>query len=166
MQHNPDTGFVVVGLCSGPVGIHGAMKIRSLTDNPRRFIAGNSVVIQQRVYHIEGIHAARRDLTIKFVEVNSPDEAQKLNNENIFIEEGAVEALSNDQYYHFQLLGMQVTTSVGHKLGMLAEILTTGANDVYVVKGETEILIPAISGVVLSVDVPLQKMVVDLPDGL
>ena len=75
-------------------------------------------------------------------------------------------SLPEGQYYHFQLLGMNVRNIAGDQLGAITEILTTGANDVYVVSGTAEILVPAISGVIVSVDISVSEMVVDLPDGL
>ena len=82
------------------------------------------------------------------------------------IKEESVATLPEDQYYHFQLLGMEVVTISGDRLGTLTEILMTGSNDVYVIKGDIEILIPAISGVIVRVDVSLAEMTVDLPEGL
>ena len=61
---------------------------------------------------------------------------------------------------------MNVRNIAGDQLGAITEILTTGANDVYVVTGTAEILVPAISGVIVSVDISVSEMVVDLPDGL
>jgi 16S rRNA processing protein RimM len=166
MQQDRQIDLVVVGICSGPVGVHGEIKIRSFTDNPRRFVAGNTVIIKETPRQIEGARAYRRQLIVKFSGVDTLDLAQRLNNENICIREDAVEGLPEDQYYHFQLLGIKVTTNDGRHLGTLTEILTTGSNDVYVVKGEEEVLVPAISDVVVSVDVVSGEMIVDLPTGL
>lgn len=166
MQQDRETSLIVVGICSGSVGTHGEMKVRSFTDNPRRFSGGNTVIIGGKAHQIERARTIGRQLIVKFVDVDSPEEAQLLNNADICVEQESVEALPEGRYYHFQLLGMQVVTSSGHQLGVLAEILSTGSNDVYVVRGESEVLIPAISDVIVSVDVVLGEMIVDLPDGL
>jgi 16S rRNA processing protein RimM len=72
------------------------------------------------------------------------------------------------EYYHHELLGLQVFTEDGQHLGRLAEILETGANDVYLVKPEVgpEILLPAVDDVILSVDLNEKKIVVHLLPGL
>ncbi|MCI0903504.1 MAG: 16S rRNA processing protein RimM, partial [Chloroflexi bacterium] len=70
-------------------------------------------------------------------------------------------------YFHYQLIGLKVRTVAGEELGELAEILETGSNDVYVVRGVAgEILVPALSPVVREIDIDAGLMVVDLPEGL
>jgi 16S rRNA processing protein RimM len=71
-------------------------------------------------------------------------------------------------YYHWQILGLRVETEAGEALGHIAEILQTGANDVYVIHdaaGE-ELLIPAIEDVIRTVDLPQACMVIRLLPGL
>ena len=72
------------------------------------------------------------------------------------------------QYYHHQLVGLNVQSETGEALGTLKEILITGANDVYVVRDAQgkELLLPAIESVVLNVDLAAQQMTVHLLEGL
>ncbi len=75
--------------------------------------------------------------------------------------------LPDGEYFHFQLLGLRVETTEGELLGKITEILETGSNDVYVVKGETgEVLVPALTGVITDVRVDEGVMLVSLPEGL
>ena len=72
-------------------------------------------------------------------------------------------------FYHYEIVGMKVRTSDGEELGEVIEIIVTGANDVYVVgkQGAREqVLVPAISDVVLDVDINNGVVTVDLPEGL
>jgi 16S rRNA processing protein RimM len=70
-----------------------------------------------------------------------------------------------DEFYWYQLVGLEVISSDGRKLGTIEDILETGSNDVYVVRqGDEEILIPAIHQVVLEVDLQQRFMTVDLPE--
>jgi ribosomal 30S subunit maturation factor RimM len=68
--------------------------------------------------------------------------------------------------YTFQLIGLEVRTSGGRTLGTLEEVISTGANPVYVVRGEREWLVPAAPGVVQHVDMEARTLVVELPAGL
>ena len=81
--------------------------------------------------------------------------------------ENAVE-LEEDEYYMADIIGMDVYTEDGEKFGVLADIMETGANDVYVVSTEahTEVLLPAIHDCILDVDTENRKMTVHLMDGL
>jgi len=76
--------------------------------------------------------------------------------------------LPEGQYYHHQLLGLSVVDETGQVLGELAEILETGANDVYLVKTPLgkELLLPAIEDVILGVPLERKEMSVRPPDWL
>ncbi len=71
--------------------------------------------------------------------------------------------LDDDEYYHFQLLGLQVRDVSGDELGELVEILSTGAHDVYCIRGEAgdELLVPAVSRFIVKIDPESGSMVVD-----
>ena len=70
-------------------------------------------------------------------------------------------------YYHHQLIGLAVYTEEGEHLGELAEVLETGANDVYVVNGpQGELLLPVIADVIRGVDLEDHRLTVHLLDGL
>jgi 16S rRNA processing protein RimM len=75
-------------------------------------------------------------------------------------------ALPAGTYYHWQILGLTVISDEGRVLGQIAEILSTGANDVYLVRGEREVLLPATQEVVLQVDPAAGQMIVHLLPGL
>jgi 16S rRNA processing protein RimM len=71
--------------------------------------------------------------------------------------------LDDDEYYHFQLLGLAVRDISGVYLGKVAEILQTGFHDVYCVRGKAdeELLIPAVSPFIVNIDISAGSMVVD-----
>jgi 16S rRNA processing protein RimM len=75
--------------------------------------------------------------------------------------------LKEDEYYLYQIVGLEVWTNEGKFLGCVDEILFTGGNDVYVVRdGDQEVLIPAISDVVKEVDISEGRLTVQLMEGL
>lgn len=75
--------------------------------------------------------------------------------------------LEEGEHYHYQLEGLEVYTDQDVYLGRLAEILETGANEVFVVKGPRgEVLLPNIAEVVQEVDVAEGRMIVHLLEGL
>ena len=75
--------------------------------------------------------------------------------------------LPEGAYYHYQLIGLAVAGADGAPLGVLTEVLRTGANDVYVVLSEgAELLVPAVADVIRVVDTERGVMTVALPDGL
>ena len=83
------------------------------------------------------------------------------------IEKATLPEAEQDTYYWHQIIGLDVFTVDGRRLGQVTAILPTGSNDVYVVReGKKEILIPALESVVVDVDLTAKALRVDLPEGL
>ena len=76
--------------------------------------------------------------------------------------------LEKDEYFIADMLGMGVVTEKGEEFGTLKDVISTGANDVYVVASREygDVLIPAIKECILEVDIENQKMKVHLLEGL
>lgn len=95
----------------------------------------------------------RGALIILFEGISSRGEAALLRSAVIEIQENNLPALPENNFYHRQIIGLIVVNSEGKKIGQIAEIIETGSNDVYVVKGPgKEYLIPAIKDVITSID--------------
>jgi 16S rRNA processing protein RimM len=76
-------------------------------------------------------------------------------------------SLPEDEYYPYELIGLDVMTVEGEELGRLSEVIFTNANEVYVVVGPRgQILLPAIADVIDHVDLDTGQMVVRLIEGL
>ena len=110
----------------------------------------------------------RNDLVIlKFNEIDTNVHAKGFYGMELTVALDDVPTLPNDNYYYFQILGIEVRTMDGEILGNVEEIIETGSNDVYVIKGEGgELLIPALGNIILSVDLEIGLMTVSLPPGL
>ena len=76
--------------------------------------------------------------------------------------------LEPDENFIVDLIGLTVMTDEGEKLGVMQDVLQTGANDVYVVKTTAgkEVLLPAIKDCILNVDLEKGEMLVHVLDGL
>jgi 16S rRNA processing protein RimM len=106
-------------------------------------------------------------LVIKLNAINSAKEAQKFQGKTIEIPQSLVQPLPEGQYYHFQLIGLEVWTTQGELLGKISEILTTPSNDAYLIRNlKGEILVPAIDDVVKSVDLEKGQMIIEPIEGL
>lgn len=164
---SPKQSNIVVGRILGPVGLDGELRVEVSSDVPDRFAPGSVLHIGDSQYRIQHTRTTAKGLRIKLLGVTSHNAAIALNGQAVYVLEEDVPPPPEDTYYYYQVLGMRVVTSGGDELGVVTDILSTGANDVYVVKGDArETLVPALADVVLEVDVPGQRMVVDLPEGL
>jgi 16S rRNA processing protein RimM len=86
--------------------------------------------------------------------------------QTLTIQSAALPVLDEGTFFYFDIINIAVRTTTGDDLGRVAEILTTGASDVYVIRGVArEVLIPAVAEYVLDVDTEQRVMTVSLPDG-
>lgn len=162
--------FLVVGKLRRPHGLQGEMIMQVITDFPGRLRPGKIVFIGDE--HFEHTIRSRRrytnDLLIALEGYDTPEAAGTLRNQMVYVRSDMIPALPEGEYYHHQLLGLQVISDEGQALGQLVQILETGANDVYIVRPDrgAEILLPAIDSVVLQVDLVRGEMKVHLLPGL
>ena len=103
---------------------------------------------------------------LKLSGIDDRNESETLRGKLLEVPESELMRLPQDTYFQHQIVGLEAVTTDGRKLGTIAEILQTGSNDVYVVKGEREHLIPAIGDVVKEVDLEAGRLVVDAIPGL
>lgn len=144
-------------------GVRGAMRVQLLTDFPadfrrrKRLLMGDELrpvaVLEARV---TGEHAI-----VRLAGVETPEAAAALRGQLLYVGiDDAARPPAGELFWH-QVIGLRVETSAGEPLGIVQEILRTGANDVYVVRGERgEILVPAIEDVVQDVDPVAGRMIV------
>jgi 16S rRNA processing protein RimM len=105
-----------------------------------------------------------RGYLVALEEVSTRNEAEALRGEEIFARR---EALERGEFYHDQLLGFSVVTEEGRSLGILREIVSTGANDIYEVgTDEKSYLIPAIADVVVGIDEAARTITIREIEGL
>jgi len=168
-----DRGFVSIGYIAKTCGIKGDVKVIPLTDVPDRYTTLRKVTIQKRSgerkeYSLKGVSAVRGGLRISFTPAISVSEAEEIVGGYIMVPEKEVPQLAEDCYYHFEIMDMEVYTGDGRYLGRIVDILSTGSNDVYVVKDQNnkEYMIPAIQDVVKEVDTKAKRMIISVMEGL
>ncbi len=101
-------------------------------------------------------------LLLKFSEIEDRTTASGLTNDLVYVKTSQLPPLPSGDYYYHEIIGLQVFEQDGRYLGVLTEILETGANDVYLVKSDSgeEVLIPATEEMILEIDLDQQKMTV------
>lgn len=103
-----------------------------------------------------------KTLAVKIAEVDTREAAAALIGCSIFVERSNLPELPANEYYWTDLIGLDVLTEDGISLGLVEDMMETGANDVLVVRGEVERLIPfVLEQIVKSVDLEQRRLVVD-----
>jgi 16S rRNA processing protein RimM len=115
---------------------------------------------------LETARPAHDRILVRFEGYADRDRARSLAPGELLAEPGKLPDPGPGVAYTFQLIGLEVRTSAGRSLGTLEDVISTGANPVYVVRGEREWLLPASPGVVQHVDLEARMLTVELPPGL
>jgi len=165
-----DSDLIPVGKIVGAHGVAGAVKVFFYADAGRILTAGDGIVLKSSdgglsERTIKWIKPHNRHVLIALKGVGDRDVAQALKGSLLLLNKNQLPELEDDTYYWSDLIGMTVNNIDGEYMGILEEIIATGANDVYVIKQRgKEILIPAIASVVNRVDLAKRCMQVTLPD--
>jgi 16S rRNA processing protein RimM len=159
-------GLLVVGKISSPYGVQGWLKIHSYTDPITNIIKYHPWSINQgdQCKQIRVLEARPhgRGIVAHIESINDRDAAARLSGQEIFIPPDQLPAPAKGEYYWRQLKGLQVINLEGCLLGLVDHLLETGANDVLVVKGDRERLIPYVLGdIVKHVDLDKREIQVD-----
>jgi 16S rRNA processing protein RimM len=155
-----------VGRITAAHGVKGEVKVQPLSDFPQRFEQGSRLWLDGMPQEVERGRHQGRNVILKLSGVETRTEAEALIGKDLLAAE-ATRIEVEDVYYLHDVIGLRVEDETGETLGKLTEVLSTGSNDVYVVRGERgELLLPALDDVVREVDVAGGRMVVQVPDGI
>lgn len=168
-------GYLAVGVITGAHGIRGEVSVEPYTDFPEeRFAPGESVRLGQDMDMVDivGSRPHKGRILVHFAHIGDRDEAEALRGEWIYIPEEEAVELEADTYFIHQIIGLEVRTEEDEILGVIEDVLFTGANEVYVVRPrpglnrDREILIPAIAEVVQRVDLEAGVLTIHLLPGM
>ena len=163
-----------VGKIVNTHSLKGEVKVISSTDfEEERFKKGSKLLITRgnqliREVVVQSYRNHKNFLLVKFEGIDSVEEAGKLKNLQIKIDSDKVGELEENEFYFHQMIGCEVFDENDKNLGEIIDILTPGANDVWVIKGENgkEILIPYIEDVVKKIDITNKKVNIEVMEGL
>jgi 16S rRNA processing protein RimM len=165
----PEPDFLNVARVVRPWGVRGDVKIELLISDAENLTRARQVYIGEppRAVKVQRVHLHGGSILLKLAGYDTPEQAEALRDQVVSIPRADAIPLRANQYYHHQILGLSVVTAAGEALGQIVEIVETGANDVYVVKGPRgEVLLPARVEVVKRVDLETRQMTVELLPGL
>ena len=161
-----------VGVITSTHGVRGEVKVFPTTDDMNRFKKLKSVILdtgkEHKTLNIEGVKFFKNMVILKFKGLDNINDVEMWRQKDLLITRDQAVKLSPDENFIVDLIGLTVMTDAGEKLGIMQDVLQTGANDVYIVKMESgkEVLLPAIKDCILNVDLEKGEMLVHVLDGL
>lgn len=160
-----------VGAVTSTHGLQGEVKVFPTTDDPGRYNDLKEVWLdtgkEKKKLEVERVRYFKQFVIVKFKGIDRIEDVERYVKKSLYVTRDHAVKLKKDEYFIADLIGLKVTDEDGNSLGTLSDVLSTGANDVYVVtEGEKEILIPAIKQCILQVNVEEGFMKVHLLEGL
>lgn len=163
-----------VGKIVNTHGVKGEVKVVSTTDFPEeRYQKGNTLYLfrngQEPLGLVINSHRNHKSFDLlTFEGYENINEVEKFKEGILKVQEDQLQELDEGEYYLHEIVGCKVVTTAGEELGTVKEILSPGANDVWVVKGERgkEYLIPYIEDIVKMVDIEDQLITIEPMEGL
>ena len=161
-----------VGVISSTHGVRGEVKVYPTTDDSERFLDLDQVTLdtgrEQITLEIQNVKFFKNMVILKFKGYDNINDIEKYKGKDLLIHRDQAVELKEDEYFVTDLMGLKVVAEEGTVLGILKEVIPTGANDVYVVQPENgkELLLPAIKDCILNVDLEKGIMTIHLMDGL
>lgn len=161
-----------VGAITQTHGIRGEVKVYPTTEDPMRYKTLKKVQIdngkEKKDLEIEHVRFFKQYVIVKFKGIDNINDVERYKGASLWIDREDAIKLEENEYFVADLIGMQVLGDDGENLGILTDVLQTGANDVYVVeqKGKDTLYIPAIKECILEVNTAEGQMKVHLLDGL
>ena len=168
---NGELVYLNVGFLRRPHGVRGEIMLEIQTEHPEIFIPETRFYLGEEYlpYIIASSRPHKKGILLSFEGIQDRDKIGEFRNTHVYAKISELPNIPKDKFYDYEIIGLEVIEEeTGKSLGLLKEIVKTGANDVYVVRPESgkEILLPAIPEVVLDIDLAEGKISVFLLDGL
>lgn len=161
-----------VGVITSTHGVRGEVKVFPTTDDVRRFKRLKEAILdtgkEQIVVEIEGVKFFKQFAILKFKGFDNMNDVERFRQKSLYVSRKNAVRLSRNEYFVADLIDIVVFDENEQELGVLTDVITTGANDVYEIKMKDgrELLLPAIKQCILDVDIEGRKMKVHVLDGL
>jgi 16S rRNA processing protein RimM len=162
------TSYGAIARVLRPFGLNGWVNIELTTDVLSLLDTGQTIFVGSQLrqcWVLDFVPGEKSRVLLS--NCNSRDEAESLQGLELYVDRAEAISHLDGRFFQFQIEGLEVHTQEGAHLGTVIGIIETGANDVYIIKGvDGEVLVPAIHGVIQTINLNAGLMVVTLPDGL
>lgn len=161
-----------VGGIANTHGVRGEVKVFPTTDDPKRFCDLKTVLLdagdEYRKLEIQKVRFFKQFVILKFKGIENINDIEKYKGKGLWITREQAVELKEDEYFITDLIGLCVKNEEEEEIGFIKDVMTTAANDVYVValKNGTELLLPAIKQCILNVNMEEKMMKVHILEGL
>ena len=163
--------MICVGAIAGAFGVHGEVRLKSFTARPEDIAGYGPLSLEDgsRDFTATITGQAKNGLTAKLSGVRTREEADALRGAQLYVARTKLPSLPDDEYYHADLVGLDVFDTGGAPLGRVKSVLNHGASDILELTlpgGADTVLLPFTKRAVPTVDLASRRIVADPPEGL
>ncbi len=158
--------LIEVGKIFTTFGLDGEVKVYPYTDKETfEAFEGRDIWIYDEEFSIsakvESLKRSGKSYVVKLNDFDALNKSKRIVGKFLCVEEEKLPTVKENEYYFYQIIGVEVYDENDEFLGKIRDVIQTGANDVFVVEdGEKEMLIPSVKDHVLSLDIENSKMIV------
>lgn len=167
-----ENNLLEIGKIVNTHGLRGDVKVAVWMDYPEDFETLDTVYLKTKKEYIkltvQHVKYQKNNIIVKFKEYNNINDIEMYKNYVLYADRDELEELPEGVHYIVDLIGLDVVDEDGVKIGVLADVFNTGANDIYDVKrqGKKNLLLPVIDDVVKDIDIEGGKITVHVMEGL
>ena len=159
--------WIPVGRVTRTHGLKGELKFFPADQDYLVVQKDQQIRLGETTFKIKSVRGVKSPFIVKFEGVDSIEAAQSLSGQEVLVAKEDFESLPEGEYYRFEIEGLKAFDDTGKYYGVIEEIIATGSNDVYVVRGNgKEWLVPMIDSVVQNIDLEEGKLIFHCVEGL
>lgn len=171
MNKGPED-LLLLGKILRPHGLGGLLRMGSYAESEDSFLSAGRIFLKDRFGdwrqdEVLSLHPHKGGFLLKLKGVGSAEQAEELRGASVYVEKSVLKRKDEEEFFWEEIIGLEVYLNTGRYIGEVEHILATAGNDIYIVrKGDSEILVPAVHGVVEEIDLPGRRMIISDMEGL
>lgn len=162
---------ICVGAIAGAFGVRGEVRLKSFTAIPEDIASYAPLESEDgtRSFSVTVTRQVKNGLAARLSGITTKEEADALRGTQLFVPRDRLPSLPDDEFYHTDLIGLEVTDTGGAPLGKVLSVINNGADDLLELSAPGQkqtVLLPFTKAVVPTVDLAQGRIVADPPEGL
>ena len=162
--------LICVGVLAGSFGVRGEVRLKSFTADPEAISDYNPLYTEDKVksFDVALIRPVKGGFAVRVSGVLTKEQADELKGVKLFAPRDRLPSLPDDEFYHADLIGLDVYDTGGVHFGKVKSVMNHGAGDLLEIQGpnlKSSILLPFTLAAVPTVDLSSGRIIVDPPEG-
>jgi 16S rRNA processing protein RimM len=162
---------ICVGAIAGSFGLQGEVRLKSFCSTPEAIATYGPLTTEDgsRSFNVKLTRPVANGLGARLTGITTKEQADALKGTSLYANRTKLPSLPDDEYYHTDLIGMEVRDTGGAVIGTLQAVHNHGAGDLLEIMGpgmKTALLLPFTRAIIPTVDLAARRIVADLPEGL